>query len=47
LKLSQKAVAKAFGVGQQALCQWETNTRPIHERYLKAIVRFLGYEPRV
>ena len=44
--LSQKSIAGIIGVNECSINNWENNNTEPEIRYLPAIIRFLGYNPR-
>ena len=45
LKMSQKELAKLFGVKKKTIYVWETNKEKPFDWRIPEIVRFLGYDP--
>jgi transcriptional regulator with XRE-family HTH domain len=46
LGLVQREVAKKIGVDDETICHWETGKTEPATRFLLAILRFLGVDPR-
>ena len=46
LKMHQREVADELGVDKTSVFNWEANTSAPEIRYMPAIIRFLGYNPR-
>ena len=47
MKLRQQDLADRFGVGQQAIAQWELGRNAQTSECRAAIIEFLGYDPGV
>lgn len=45
LRLRQSDVAERLGIAVWTLLSWEKGARSPSDRYLPAIIRFLGYDP--
>ncbi|MBI2369480.1 MAG: helix-turn-helix transcriptional regulator, partial [Deltaproteobacteria bacterium] len=46
LRLLQRQVAPRLGAAEATITSWETNQATPSVRFLPAIIRFLGYDPR-
>jgi len=46
LRLTQRAAGQVFGVSRDALAWWENGTRNPEPAHVRAILEFLGYDPR-